>query len=231
MSKKIITSVFIMAVSATLCCGAGNKSVSSGNSDNVLDADTSYAFGVVLGSDLKQTGLHFDYKAFTEGFQKSVEGQTPRISMEDAFAKVQSAFSLAMEQRATNNLEEGRLFLADNGKKAGVKTTASGLQYEVIREGTGAKPSMEDVVLVQYEGKLVDGTIFDSTKEDGQAVEIPLYGVIPGWSEGLQLMSGGSSYRLYIPPELGYGEDGAGGSIPPNAVLIFEVELVEIIAE
>lgn len=119
-------------------------------------------------------------------------------------------------------------FLAENAKKAGVKTTASGLQYEVITEGKGARPKATDQVKVHYEGKLVDGTVFDSSVKRGEPVTFPLNQVIPGWTEGVQLMTVGSKYRLVIPAALGYGEQGAG-PIPPNAVLVFEVELLDIV--
>jgi FKBP-type peptidyl-prolyl cis-trans isomerase len=122
----------------------------------------------------------------------------------------------------------GNEFLAENSKRPGINITPSGLQYEVIREGTGAKPNAEDEVRVHYEGKLIDGTVFDSSYENGEPIEFPLYRVIPGWSEGVQLMSIGSKYILYIPYGLGYGESGAG-PIPPYSTLIFEVELLDII--
>jgi len=123
-------------------------------------------------------------------------------------------------------MQKGIDFLVENGKKAGIITTSSGLQYEVINEGNGAKPAADDIVKVHYEGKLIDGTVFDSSYER-EPIEFPLNQVIPGWTEGVQLMSVGSKYRLFIPPELGYGAGGAG-PIPPNSVLIFEVELLDI---
>ncbi|KPF58444.1 peptidylprolyl isomerase [alpha proteobacterium AAP81b] len=119
-------------------------------------------------------------------------------------------------------------YLAANGKKAGVTTTASGLQYSVIREGTGPKPARSDLVLVHYEGKLIDGTIFDSSYSRGQPAAFPLDQVIPGWTEGVQLMPVGSKYHFVVPPQLGYGAKGAGGVIPPGAVLEFDVELLAI---
>lgn len=119
-------------------------------------------------------------------------------------------------------------FLKANREKPGVKTTASGLEYEVLTEGTGPRPARTDTVLVHYEGRLVDGTVFDSSYRAGQPVAFPLDQVIPGWTEGVQLMTQGSKYRLTVPPALGYGAKGAGGVIPPNAVLVFDIELLAI---
>jgi FKBP-type peptidyl-prolyl cis-trans isomerase len=120
-------------------------------------------------------------------------------------------------------------FLAENSKKPGINVTGSGLQYEVIREGNGPKPAATDTVRVHYEGTLTDGTVFDSSYSRGEPIEFPLDGVIPGWTEGLQLMGEGAKYRLVIPSDLGYGPQGAGGQIPPYATLIFEVELLNIV--
>jgi FKBP-type peptidyl-prolyl cis-trans isomerase FkpA len=126
------------------------------------------------------------------------------------------------------NLQEGQQFLAENAKKPGVTTTASGLQYEVIKAGDGAMPGPTDKVTVHYKGSLLDGTVFDSSYGRGQTATFPLNRVIPGWTEGLQLMKAGSHYRFFIPSELAYGAYGAGARIGPNATLIFEVELISI---
>ena len=124
--------------------------------------------------------------------------------------------------------EEGEKFLAENAKREGVKTTASGLQYEVLEATLGQKPKTTDSVKVHYEGTLIDGTVFDSSYKRGKPISFPLNGVIKGWTEGLQLMSVGSKYKLFIPYQLAYGEHGAGDSIPPYAALIFTVELLEV---
>jgi FKBP-type peptidyl-prolyl cis-trans isomerase len=127
-----------------------------------------------------------------------------------------------------DDMEAGKKFLEENAKKEGVKTTPSGLQYEVIREGTGPKPGSTSTVEVHYEGTLINGKVFDSSYKRNETISFPLNRVIPGWTEGLQLMPTGSKYRLYIPSELGYGARGAGGDIPPHAALIFDVELISI---
>lgn len=127
-----------------------------------------------------------------------------------------------------DDMEAGKKFLEENAKKEGIKTTASGLQYEVIREGTGPKPGPTSTVEVHYEGTLINGQVFDSSYRRNETISFPLNRVIPGWTEGLQLMSTGSKYRLYLPSELGYGARGAGGDIPPHAALIFDVELISI---
>ena len=125
-------------------------------------------------------------------------------------------------------MEAGKKFLEENAKKEGIQTTASGLQYEVLRDGDGPKPGAANTVEVHYEGRLIDGKVFDSSYQRKQTISFPLNRVIPGWTEGLQLMPTGSKYRLYIPSELGYGARGAGGDIPPHAALIFDVELISI---
>jgi len=125
-------------------------------------------------------------------------------------------------------MEAGKKFLEENGKKEGVKTSASGLQYEVLREGAGPKPGATSTVEVHYEGRLINGKVFDSSYQRNETISFPLNRVIPGWTEGLQLMPTGAKYRLYIPSELGYGARGAGADIPPNSDLIFDVELISI---
>jgi FKBP-type peptidyl-prolyl cis-trans isomerase FkpA/FKBP-type peptidyl-prolyl cis-trans isomerase FklB len=138
------------------------------------------------------------------------------------------AMAVAGTQHFTAPAREAAAYLAANAKKDGVKTTASGLQYQVVAPGKGASPRADDVVLVHYEGRLTDGTVFDSSYSRGQPAAFGVGDVIPGWTEGLQLMRPGAKYRLTIPPQLGYGARGAGGVIPPNAVLVFDVELLAI---
>jgi FKBP-type peptidyl-prolyl cis-trans isomerase len=143
--------------------------------------------------------------------------------------KIQSAYVAAMEKQSAGLKQAEIDFLAENSQKEGIITTASGLQYEVISEGTGARPQITDTVRVNYEGSLIDGQMFDSSYQRGEPTEFPLNGVIPGWSEGLQLMTEGSNYRFYIPSDLAYGSQGASGVIPPYSALIFNVELISVV--
>lgn len=177
-------------------------------------------------------GLETDFDLIKQGFINGLFGDTTFTKPQEAFEYVNVTLTpLAQAQyeaMSVKNQTEGAQFLADNAKREGVKTTASGLQYEVLVAGNGPKPKAESTVKVHYEGSLIDGKVFDSSYERGEPIEFPLNGVIKGWTEGLQLMPVGSTYMLYIPYELGYGERGAGQSIPPYATLIFKVELLEI---
>ncbi|MDR2658828.1 MAG: FKBP-type peptidyl-prolyl cis-trans isomerase [Spirochaetaceae bacterium] len=196
---------------------------------NIVDADTSYAFGVLMGSDLKPFGLNFDYKAFAEGFKAYFEGKS-KLTEDEAIEIVQKTINASMEREAAENLEAGEEFLEENALKNGIITTGSGLQYEIIKDAEGPKPNMDSTVRVNYEGTLIDGRVFDSSFERGEPVEFPLGQVIPGWTEGIQLMSPGSRYKFYIPSALGYGDQSVGnGLIPANSVLIFDVELLDIL--
>jgi len=194
-------------------------------------ADMSYAFGMVLGDDLLDTGLEFNYNAFMRGFRDVMENRSTLFSMEEAIDRINNAFAAAQTEYIERALAETEAFLAANAARPGVIVTPSGLQFELISEGSGERPGIADTVLVHYEGTDIYGTVFDSTYEYGEPLEIPLDRVIPGWSEGLRMMREGSRARLYIPPDLAYGEQGASGLIAPYAVLIFDVELLAIIRE
>ena len=176
--------------------------------------------------------LHLD--TFEKGFRDGYEGKKAALTEEQmqevlmAYQKEQEAkFVKDMESKAGANKTKGAAFLVENGKKAGVKTTASGLQYKVVTAGTGKSPKATDVVEVNYEGKLIDGTVFDSSYERGEPIEFPLNQVIAGWTEGLQLMKEGGKYEFYIPSDIAYGEAGNAG-IEPNSTLIFTVELLKV---
>ena len=203
---------------------------------DALDRDTSYAFGMLVASQLGLPELRFDYDAFRDGFRDYNEARETRLTQEKAIEYINNLFmrlqSESDEQawiEGEKNREEGEEYLATNKLRNNVKVTSSGLQYEVLVEGSGEKPGLEDTVQVHYEGTLINGTVFDSSYSRGVPAEFPLYGVIEGWTEGLQLMNVGSTYRFVIPSELAYGSYGAGSSVPPNATLIFEVELLSII--
>ena len=192
-------------------------------------ADMSYAFGMVLADDLMDTGLRFNYDAFIRGFSDVMENRSTLFSMEDAIGKINDAFAASQAEISERNMAEAEAFLAANSERPGVLVTPSGLQFELISEGSGEMPNIADTVLVQYQGTDIHGNVFDSTYESGEPLEIPLDRVIPGWSEGLRMMREGSKARLFIPPNLAYGERGAGGIIAAHAVLIFEVELLAIL--
>jgi len=194
-------------------------------------ARLSYAFGMAIGSnfDLSSMGVEFDYNAFVEGLRAIVEKKEPLFSEQEAMEIIEAALHNAMDRRAQENRMREIEFLEENGGRRGVHTTASGLQYEIIDyvEG-GKKPKADSVVKVNYVGTFIDGSPFDSSTEAGGSY-IPLDLVISGWTEGLMLMSPGSSFRFFIPSNLAYGRDGIQGIIPPYSTLIFTVELLDFI--
>jgi FKBP-type peptidyl-prolyl cis-trans isomerase len=196
--------------------------------DEVLDADTSYAFGMILASQVGLNDLSFDYEAFKKGFMDSNEAKETRLTQEQAMEKINAVFFKQQSEMEEKMRLEGDKYLEENAARPGVTTTASGLQYEVLTQGSGKKPAATDVVRVNYEGTLLDGTVFDSSYARGEPVEFPLDRVIRGWTEGVQLMNEGSTFRFVIPSDLAYGP-GGGGPIPPNATLIFKVELISIL--
>lgn len=195
----------------------------------------SYGMAFGLGQRISQDGMPIDIDSFVAGFRDGASGQEGRMTQEEISAEMQ-AFqeSMIAEQEAAQaelaaaNMAASAAFLEENGAREGVIVTESGLQYEVLEAGEGGKPGPEDTVEVHYRGTLVDGTEFDSSYGRGQTVTFGVGQVIAGWTEALQLMDVGAKYKLYIPPELGYGAGGAGQMIGPNAALIFEVELISI---
>jgi FKBP-type peptidyl-prolyl cis-trans isomerase len=194
---------------------------------------TSYAVGVDIATSLKRQGVDLDEKALTAGISDGLAGkpaltdEQQKAALMDLGKSLQAKAEEKQKAAAEKNLKAGEDFLAANAKKDGVKTTASGLQYKVIKSGTGATPKATDTVKVQYQGTLIDGTVFDSSVQRGQPVTFPIRGVIPGWTEALQMMKVGDKWQLFIPAKLAYGEEGPG-PIGPNSVLIFEVELLGI---
>ncbi len=198
----------------------------------------SYALGLGIGHQLKQMGLKDDLKIedFAASIVDVLQDNQLKVSNVEAQTIVQSFFQqkeaeqrAAMAEAGKAAKEEGEKFLAENAKKDGVTVTKSGLQYEVLTEGTGKKPKASDTVRCHYEGRLLDGTVFDSSYKRNEPADFGLQQVIAGWTEGVQLMSEGSKFRFYIPYMLAYGEGGAGASIPPFATLIFDVELIKVL--
>ena len=189
----------------------------------------SYAIGLSMGQNLMGSGVtSLNYADLAAGIKDILEKKQPQISYQEAQQVLGKFFSELEEKIAGEAKAAGEAFLAENAKREGVKVTESGLQYEVLEATIGQKPKATDKVRVHYEGTLIDGTIFDSSYKRGESITFGLNQVIKGWTEGLQLMSIGSKYKLYLPYQLAYGERGAGANIPPYAALIFTVELLGI---
>lgn len=189
----------------------------------------SYALGLLIGHNLK--GMNIDglvTAEFTRAVEQVLKGEKAEMTEVQAQGMVQEFMKEQQEIAGREVREAGEKFLADNAKREGVTTTASGLQYEILTEAIGQKPVATDSVRCHYEGRLIDGTVFDSSYQRGEPTSFPLQGVIKGWTEGLQLMSLGSKFRFFIPYTLAYGAQGAGGAIPPYAALVFDVELLGI---
>lgn len=198
----------------------------------------SYMVGMQIGGSLATIKDEIDLKVVFAAIESTLAGKDPLLTQEQAM-EVQKAFAerlqgkraAEMQEMAVKNKAEGEAFLAKNKSADGVKTTESGLQYQVITEGKGAKPAATDTVRVHYVGTLLNGTTFDSSVARGEPAQFALNAVIPGWTEALQLMPVGSKYKLWIPSELGYGDRGTPGPIGPNSTLVFEVELLEIVKQ
>jgi len=190
----------------------------------------SYALGLSISSNLIQSGVkNIDSLQFLAGLQDTFAGNQPRISMDKANQVLQEFMNFQNESEAIKNLEDGYMFLSDNINNEGIIETESGLQYKILKEGYGGFPSIDDEVKCHYHGTLLDGTVFDSSVERRLPSLFPVNGVIQGWIEALLMMPVGAKWRLFIPSELAYGEQGAGGLIGPNTTLIFDVELLEIV--
>jgi FKBP-type peptidyl-prolyl cis-trans isomerase FklB len=190
----------------------------------------SYSLGMSIAGNLIQSGIKtVNPEIFLEAFKDTFDGEMPKIMPEEANKILEEFIGKANASKGVDNLEEGVKFLAENSKAEGVIELPSGLQYKVLKEGDGAIPKTTDQVKCHYHGTLTDGSVFDSSVERGQPADFPVNGVIQGWVEALQLMSAGSKWKLFVPSELAYGQQGAGGAIGPNTALIFDVELLEII--
>ena len=197
----------------------------------------SYSLGLGIGQQLLQMGAQgISADDFAQAIMDVLGGQELKVSHREAQAIVQEYFQKQEQKMKAEREEQGKLhkeagekFLAENSKKEGIITLPSGLQYQVLKEGNGKKPSAKDTVMCHYEGTLIDGTVFDSSYQRGEPATFPLQQVIAGWTEGLQLMQEGAKYRFFIPFRLGYGAGGAGAQIPPFAALIFDVELIQVV--
>ena len=210
------------------------------NNENKSLDRISYALGLSMGNNFRASGItEINVQDFADGVAAVFYGSTPKMGYNEAKAEIQAYFTemekkqrAAAEELGKANAAAGEAFLAENGKRVEVKTTPSGLQYEVLTEGDGPRPEANDQVEVHYTGKLIDGTVFDSSVDRGMPATFGVTQVIPGWVEALQLMKAGSKWRLFIPSNLAYGPNGAPGSpIGPNATLIFDVELLKVIGK
>ncbi len=195
--------------------------------DSAIDK-VSYALGYEIAT---QAPENINLEQFIQGIREQKAKKENRYTTEEltkAFQSVQESVSASQKEVSAKNTAAEQRFLKENAKKSGVVTTASGLQYKIEKAGSGRKPNETSVVTVHYKGRLLDGTVFDSSYDRNEPIEIPLDQVIPGWTEGLQLLKTGSKATLYIPAKLGYGEDGIPETIPPNSTLIFDIELLKV---
>lgn len=228
----IYATALVLTVGVAGCQNSGKKGEVklTNNNDSV-----SYALGVLIGENNKQQmksapGVdQLNKEIILSAFEKAFTGDSVQIKPEKANAAIQAFFAKVSKGEGEKNLKSGEEFLAANKAKAGVVTLPSGLQYEIIKTGTGPKPKLEDQVKCHYHGTTIDGKVFDSSVDRGEPAVFPVNRVIPGWTEALQLMPVGSKWKLFIPAALAYGERGAGQDIKPNSTLIFEVELLEIV--
>ncbi len=228
--KAITTAALALGLLAGSVTAADTKMILKDDKDKV-----SYAIGLNIGKSMKQEGLDISPDALAAAMKDVFAGAKPQLTdeevqtvMQDFQKKMMAKQMAAREEGLGKNKAEGEKFLADNKKKEGIKTTASGLQYKVMKDGTGKIPKATDTVKTHYRGTLINGTEFDSSYKRGEPAEFPVNGVIKGWTEALQLMKEGSKWQLFIPSELAYGERGAGKDIGPNSTLIFDIELISV---
>lgn len=228
-NKHIALGILVSATVLLASCGGGKP-----NYKVSLKTDTdsaSYYLGINLGTQIANSDFDdFNIDALAKGVQEAIEAgkKVDEQKMQEVQTYLNQYFMNLQAKANTKNLKEGQDFLEENKKKQGVVTLPSGVQYEIVKEGTGAKPTEGDQVNVVYHGTLVDGTMFDSSRERGDTATFNVNGVVPGFKEALTLMNEGSSWKVYIPSELGYGERGAGGQIKPNSVIIFEIDLIKV---
>ena len=232
--KKQTIALFCIAIFSISCA---QKNDGQGDSKYTDDQKASYYIGLNIAKNMKQEGFKVDADLLAQAIKEEMEGKKKLMPEEEMNTFMQDFMQKQSEKKqseasvqAGENKKKGLDFLTKNKSNPKVKTTASGLQYEVLQEGDGkTKPKASDVVQVKYTGKLLDGTVFDSTDKNGGApMDINLGSVIKGWTEGIQLMSKGSKYRFYIPSDLAYGDRGAGAAIPAGSTIIFDVELVNV---
>jgi FKBP-type peptidyl-prolyl cis-trans isomerase FklB len=232
LSTLLLFLITLVVITFSSCDGkksANDKSLSTDSTASKENA--SYALGMLISEDFKKMGINSEMistEEFAKGLKEALGGK-PKMDIKTAQMTVQKFMQEAQIATAKNNAEKGKNFLEENLKKnPKLKTTASGIQYEIIKEGNGPKPKESDTVETHYHGTLIDGSVFDSSVDRGEPIEFPLNQVISGWTEILQLMPKGSKWKVFIPSALAYGEQGSQGGIGPNETLIFEIELLKI---
>jgi FKBP-type peptidyl-prolyl cis-trans isomerase FklB len=227
MNQKIIALAICFSIASLLSC-EGQKGKSSISLKSTSDS-VAYSIGVSIGTNMKKDGLDsLNLDVMKAGIMNAIHGDSLLVDAAESQNVIQAYLQGKQKQKGEANLMAGKKFLAENKKKEGVKELPDGLQYMVIKEGTGPMPTANDTVSVHYHGTLIDGTVFDSSIERGEPAEFPVGAVIKGWTEALQLMKVGSKYKLFIPSDLAYGERAAGPKIEGNSTLIFDVELLGI---
>ena len=222
----------VLALALAGCQSSGQKNVELKTQKDKV----SYSIGLNIGSNMVRDSLDLDYDALVQGMKDAWLDTSKRMMKESEVQACMMTWQQEMQTKkmahqqgvADKNKKDGEKFLEENKKEAGVVTLPSGLQYKVITEGKGPKPAVTQTVVTNYSGTLIDGTEFDSSMKHGKPAEFPVNGVIKGWTEALQMMKVGSKWRLFIPPDLAYGDQGAGNVIPPGSTLIFEIELLQI---
>jgi len=235
-TPKTRTGLTAVALSVTLVLGCGANTEEEAVSLESTDARLSYGIGLRMGERMAADAMTIDVAAYAAGLEDAMTGAEPQLTTEEIDAEMtafqerrQAEAEAERTALAQSNLEAGRAHMEELSARGEVQTTESGLQYIVVEAGEGDNPVAADSVEVHYEGRLIDGTVFDSSFERGQTVTFGLTQVIPGWTEGLQLMKPGAKFKFIIPPELGYGEGGAGQMIGPNATPLFDVELIAVV--
>lgn len=224
-AARLLAALLLVSNFSFYACKSGGSSTELTS----LSDSMAYSIGISIGSNMKKDNLDsLNLDILKQAMAAALSGDTNLlISQFEAQGVIQKYLAEQQSKKSNDNLAKCKKWLDENGKKSGVITTASGLQYEVVKEGTGPKPTINDTVKTNYHGTLIDGTVFDSSVDRGEPVEFPVGQVIKGWTEALQLMSVGSKYRLYVPSDLAYGDRGQG-PITPNSALIFDLELLEI---
>ncbi|MBI5523258.1 MAG: FKBP-type peptidyl-prolyl cis-trans isomerase [Desulfarculus sp.] len=224
--KKILLPVLALCLVASQSWAAAPSSP---------EQKLSYTLGFRMGSDIKSREVKVDLESFQQGFKDAQGGAKPQLSEEDMAQilqnltrEIQAKEMAKIKALADKNLAEGKKFLEENKAKEGVKTTASGLQYKALASGKGKAPKLSDTVTVNYQGRLLDGTVFDDSLQRGEPASFPLDSIIKGWQEALQLMKEGDKWEIYVPSDLAFGPQGAGGPIGPNQVLVFNLELIKV---